>query len=182
MLDKIPFLSAALSPFGPKVWGRGAPAYETVPPPLLSLPIPMTPVSVAANGHPTPMASPRKPVAPVSIQPAQTQAKSANATDVRSRLSPMTVDPFDAVRFFLDDWMEYADEGIVSHKDLFRGYEEFQQLQASIPKLSPKKFSQMLMAHGSRRFIEDRRRIGGDGSRPVFYDIRAPKPAMRRAA
>jgi hypothetical protein len=150
------------------------------PPPL---PIPaMTPVPVAANGHPTTMASPRKPVAPVSAQPSQSQKKSVVATDVKTRLTQMAIDPFDAVRFFLDEWMEYADEGIVSHKELFRSYEDFRTRQSSIPKLSPKKFSQMLMAHGSRRFVEDRRRVGGDGTRPVFYEIRAPRNSQRRAA
>jgi hypothetical protein len=142
----------------------------------------MTPMSVAANGHPTPMASPRKPVTSVSKQNSVDQWTNVTATDGRRHLPPMTIDPFDAVRFFLDDWIEYAGETLTSHEELWAAYDDFRGQQQSIPRLSPKKFSQMLAANGCKRLVEDRRRRNGDGKRIVFYEVKIQKRLARRAA
>jgi hypothetical protein len=129
-----------------------------------SMPAPRTEMPVVANGHPTPMTSPRKPVAPMPVVRAQ-------------------VAVIDAVRFFVEDWVDVCGVTVTPFEQLLHAYEDLREERDCFPEISPKKFSQTLTALGCPRFVDDRRKGKNRvGKRVVVFEMNMPRREMRREA
>lgn len=150
---------------------RQAPASSV---PKLQPDLPVNPVVIAAEIAPICDAA----VSPVSIaEDDQAPRRPAQVIDI-SAFVKSTVSQEDAVAYLIDDWIEMVGTTVATLAELQHAYRDLRAAQPAFPKVSDKKFSQLLTAFGCIPLIRDGR-FGGDGRRVRVFDMR---PRRRRAA
>jgi hypothetical protein len=179
MLAEGSFLATALAIVG------FAPARDALrqEPPLL--PIPMAPKPVVDVDRPTMTESPPSQGASVSAIPAKTMAAMPAINAKRHSIDVTAlarIPDINAVEFFIDEWIDLGVEHAASLDELLRDYKAMREIHPFLPPVSKKRLSQLLAMHGSRRFVSDTKDIEGQRHRVVYFEMRAPRQAQRRAA